>query len=116
MTATDSVLGFLGERGPSPTSEIAQALSEYYGYHTVRSAVLDLKKKGVLVDTGERRLTRGRPEHIVALERELERAAKRDVVYARISNLPIRPGEIQFIAAAPHTTIIQRVKRWFGAK
>ena len=112
MTAPDSVLGFLAERGPAPTSEIAQALSEKYGYSTVRAAILDLKKKGAVVDTGERPSHgRGRPEHIVALERELERAsARREVeqnirdAFERVNQSPVEP------------TIIQRVKRWFGVK
>lgn len=75
MTAKDMVIEFLDERGPASTSEIAQALSEAYGYGTVKDAVRILKKKGSVVDTGERyQGSAGRPEHIVALKRELERA------------------------------------------
>lgn len=112
MTAPDSVLGFLAERGPAPTSEIAQALSEKYGYRTVRAAVVDLKKKGVVVDTGERHQTGGRPEHIVALERELERASHREHVLEKHRTLAKALG----FDDAPKPTFIQRVKRWFGVK
>lgn len=117
MTAPDSVLGFLAERGPAPTSEIAQALSEKYGHSTVRAAIIDLKKKGVVVDTGERHQTGGRPEHIVALERELERAGSRDAAlarYAAMSNAELE--DVIFGPRPDRATVIRRMKRWFGVK
>jgi predicted ArsR family transcriptional regulator len=128
VTAPDRVLGFLAERGPAPTSEIAQALSEKYGHSTVRAAIIDLKKKGVVVDTGERQSHgRGRPEHIVALERELELAKKRDIAYIKITNAATTGTDLDIGVwgllssvdaplppVMPQPSFIQRVKRWFG--
>lgn len=113
MTATERVITYLGEHGPAPTSEIVQALSDQYGVRTVQRTVADLKRKGAVVDTGERRKTATKPEHIIALDRELERARKAEFVrntlleYSGMGYYPSKPKKPNFI---------QRVKRWFGVK
>jgi DNA-binding IclR family transcriptional regulator len=106
MSAPDSVIDFLAERGPAPAAEIARALSDQYGYNTVRNAVGVLKRRGLVVDTGERESSGGRARQIVALERELERARRSGVALEAYRSDP---------KEAP-VTIIQRVKRWFGVK
>lgn len=113
MTATERVITYLGEHGPAPTSEIAQALSDHYGVRTVQRTVADLKRKGAVVDTGERRKTATKPEHIVALERELERARGAAEVEM---NLRAAVNRVANHRTEPKPNFIQRVKRWFGVK
>lgn len=114
MTATERVINYLSDHGPATTSEIAQALSKEYGVGTVRRAVSELKRKGTLVDTGLRHKTPTKPEHILALARELERArASHNALMEHYSG-STNDEIIESIFAKP--TFIQRVKRWFGGK
>lgn len=115
MTATERVINYLSDHGPAPTSEIAQALSKEYGVGTVRRAVSELKRKGTLVDTGLRRKTPTKPEHILALERELERAREAAAMSIRIRN-EAAENTLANLRNMRKPTLIQRVKRWFGGK
>lgn len=113
MTATERVINYLSDHGPAPTSEIAQALSKEYGAGTVRRAVSELKRKGTLVDTGLRHKTPTKPEHILALERELERARGRREYADRL----VSGQYAEVVNCTPNKpTFIQRMKRWFGGK
>ena len=131
MTATERVINYLSDHGPAPTSEIAQALSKEYGVGAVRRAVSELKRKGTLVDTGLRHKTTTKPEHILALGRELERARAGKQAVARLADEAIaRKKQADLDVMNNHLdlalrmmvekrnkpTFIQRVKRWFGVK